>query len=336
MDCLYDNNAPHLWTHLPESVMPLETKHLRLLNAIVEEGGVSAASRKLHLTQPALSHQLRAAEEELGARLFDRVNKKMVLTTAGQRLYNLSRKVLAELTAAENELRKSDIAPAHLRISTECYTCYHWLPARLRLFQKDFPNVAVEIVVEATHRPLPALLAGHLDIAIVSDPPKHRRLDFHPLFDDDLVVVMHADHPLASKTWIRPEDFADQHFILYAIPREESTVLQQVLAPAGVTPQSISHVPLTEAVLEMVRAGLGIAVFARWAVAPLVATGELHAARLTRWGVRRSWFAAVRRNRFRPPYVEAFVSVLQKHPISQSVSAPRPAKLRNSALLHKV
>src|SRR5262249_14499820 len=192
----------------------------------------------------------------------------------------------------------------------------------------------VQIVVEATHHPLPALLDGQLDLAIVADPSKHRRLDFHPLFDDELVVIMHRDHPLASSKWIRPEDFADQHFLLYAIPPKESTVLQQVLAPSGVTPRKISHVPLSEAILEMVRANLGIAVFARWAVSPLVASGELRAVRLTRWGIRRSWFAAVRRNRQRLPHIDSFVRLLQKYPISQSFRARKPVQRRAATLLH--
>jgi LysR family transcriptional regulator for metE and metH len=316
--------------------MPLDAKHLRLLQAIVDEGGVSAAARKLHLTQPALSHQLHTAEEELGARLFDRINKKMVLTAAGRRLLDRSRSILQDLATAEKELRSTPAGPPPLRISTECYTCYHWLPARLQLFQEAFPGADVQIVVEATHHPLTALLAGQLDIGIVANPLRHKRLDFHPLFEDELVVILHPDHPLASSKFFRPEDFSDQHFLLYAIPPKESTVLQKVLVPAGVTPRKITHVPLTEAILEMVRAGIGIAVFARWAVAPLLATGELCAVRLTRWGVRRSWFAAVRRNRLRPPSVDAFVSLLQKHPISKSISARKPAQLRKNALLQKI
>jgi LysR family transcriptional regulator, regulator for metE and metH len=316
--------------------MPLDTKHLRLLHAIVEEGGVSAAAQKLHLTQPALSHQLRITEDELGIRLFDRINKKMVPTPAGRRLLDRSRPILQELDAAEKEVRSSPIQNEVLRISTECYTCYHWLPARLQLFQETFPQTQVQIVVEATRHPVPALLEGRLDLAIVADPPKHRRLNFHHLFDDELVVILHPEHPFAAAKFVRAEDFADQHFLLYDIPREESTVLQQILAPARVTPRKISHVPLTEAILEMVRANLGIAVFARWAVAHLLASGELRAVRLTRWGIRRSWFSAVRRNRQRPPHVDAFVALLQKYPITQSLRGRKSLQMRDATLLHRV
>jgi LysR family transcriptional regulator, regulator for metE and metH len=315
--------------------MSLDTKHLRLLQAIVDEGGVSAAARKLHLTQPALSHQLRAAENDLRTRLFDRINKKMILTAAGRRLLDRSRPILQELDAAEKELRSTPATLPPLRISTECYTCYHWLPTRLQLFQEKFPHAEVQIVVEATHHPLPALLDGQLDIGIVANPVKHKPLEYHPLFEDELVVILPCDHPFAHNKYFRAEDFSDQHFLLYAISPKDSTVYKKVLNPAGVTPRKVTHVPLTEAILEMVRANLGIAVFARWAVAPLLASGELSAVRLTRWGIRRNWHAAVRRNHQRPPHVDAFVALLQKYPISQSFRASKPAQLRAATLLHK-
>lgn len=317
--------------------MPIDTRHLRLLTAIVEEGSVTRAALRLHLTQPALSHQLHNAEEELGAPLFERINKKMVLTPAGERLLAVSRVVLEELRVAEEELRKSTAGgEGRLRISTECYTCYHWLPARLKLFHEIFPRVEVQIVAGVTHHPLPALLDGRLELAIVSDPKPNRRLEFQPLFEDELVAVMAPSHSLASRTWIRPEDFVGQHYIMYSIAREESTVFQQFLNPASVTPRQVSHVDLTEAILEMVRAGLGITVLARWAVAPLLASGELHAARLTRWGIRRKWCAALRRNGLRPAHIDSFVDLLQKHPISHDGYSRKGARRAAAQILCRI
>src|SRR5262249_11195102 len=156
---------------------------------------------QLHLTQSALSHQLREAEELLGVPLFHRLNKKMVLTEPGTKLLRSAGLVLHEMDRASEEIRR--IAGGQqgvLRIATQCNTCYHWLPSMLRLFQQQFPKVEVQIVVEATREPIEAVLDGRLDLAIaythISDP----RLASYSLFEDELIAVMPPDHPLAPRS----------------------------------------------------------------------------------------------------------------------------------------
>jgi LysR family transcriptional regulator for metE and metH len=92
----------------------------------------------------------------------------MILTAAGEKLLDCARSVLRTVREAQELVTAVEPeTQGTLRISTECYTCYHWLPARLKAFQASFPRVEVEIVVEATRRPIQALLAGKLDLAIV-------------------------------------------------------------------------------------------------------------------------------------------------------------------------
>jgi LysR family transcriptional regulator for metE and metH len=120
----------------------LEIRHLKLVTAIAETGSVTRAGNCLHLTQSALSHQLRDVEEQLGAPLFERKNRKMTLTAAGERLLHSARTVMAELERAQREIQKRGTAAQGLiRLSTQCYPVYHWLPARLKLFQRRFPLV---------------------------------------------------------------------------------------------------------------------------------------------------------------------------------------------------
>ena len=153
----------------------LETRHLKLVAAIAAEGSVTRAAQRLHLTQSALSHQLRDLEEHLGTPVFERLSKKMVLTPAGERLLRAAEQVLEELARTETEIQRAKSgAYETLRISTHCYTCYHWLPSRRALFERKFPNVEVRIVVEATPNPFEALLQGKLDLAIVHSPVQHR------------------------------------------------------------------------------------------------------------------------------------------------------------------
>jgi LysR family transcriptional regulator for metE and metH len=294
----------------------LEVRHLRLVQAIAEEGGVTRAGRRLHLTQSALSHQLRGAERHLGTRLFDRIGKRMVLTPAGERLLRSARAVLEELERTEEEIRRQgDGEGGVLRLTTQCNTVYHWLPSRLRLFHRTHPRVDLQVVAGATDDPLPSLLEGAIDLAIVFRLVRDPRLTVRPLFRDEVVVVMKPGHRLARKPFVEAGDFAPEHLILYSIPRQSNLVFREVLIPAGVSPARVTHIQLTEGIVELVKEGLGIGVLARWAVAPQLERGELVARRLTSGGRFRHWSAAYRRKPPAPPYLLDFVEVLARHPL---------------------
>jgi len=287
--------------------------HLKLVRAIVREGGITKAALRLHLTQPALSHQLKDAEERLGTRLFLRQGRRLVPTAAGERLVRAAEAVLSELGAAEEDLRGLGRGQEGLiRVSTECYTTYHWLPAALRDFEQRFPAVAVEIVVEATRRPLAALVEGRLDVAIVSRPSRNRDVACRKLFDDEMVVVLSPGHRLAAGRFVRPEEIARETLLLYAIPVEQSDLFQRVLIPAGISPARLVRVELTEAILELVRAGQGIAVLARWSVAPDLAAGRLVGRRLGPRGLRRSWYVATLKRHAGLPHLADFVGLIRR------------------------
>src|SRR2546427_7181013 len=105
---------------------------------------------------------------------------------------------LPQLSDVEEELRRlAGGRAAILRVSTECYTCYHWLPGVLQRFARRFPQVDVQIVAEATHHPVPALFDGRIDLAIVSNDDHDDRLAYVPLFSDELVALLRPDHPLS-------------------------------------------------------------------------------------------------------------------------------------------
>jgi LysR family transcriptional regulator for metE and metH len=294
----------------------LEVRHLKLVETVAKEGGLTKAASRLHVTQSALSHQLRDIEDKLGAPLFLRLNKKMLLTQAGERLLSSAPAVLEELKRVEEDIRQIALhREGLLRISTECYTCYHWLPAVLKPFSREFPRVEVRIVAEATRRPVEALLDGRLDLAITSVSARNQKLIFKPLFKDEMVVIVSPDHPLASRPYVNARDFASEHLLVYAVPKEELTIYQKVLVPAGVSPKHISRVELTEAIIEMVKAGLGIGVMARWAVRPHLEARTLRALPLTARGFHRRWSAAMIRHRAMPPYVSSFVELLASNSI---------------------
>ncbi|HKW33590.1 MAG TPA: LysR substrate-binding domain-containing protein [Candidatus Acidoferrum sp.] len=311
--------------------MNLEIRHLKLVAAIAETGSVTRAGNRLHLTQSALSHQLRDAEEQLGVALFERKGGKMVLTPAGERLLQTARTVLCELERAETEIQQNGArAKGLIRMSTQCHTVYHWLPPRLSFFQRQFPEVEVQLVIEATNNPFEALLEGKLDLAIVNEPIRNRRIRYSALFEDEVVIAVPTEHRLASKSCAAPEDFATETILLYP-PKEDSTLLMKILEPAGIRPRKVREVTLTEAIIEMVIGGLGIAALPKWTVAPQLASGALIGVPLKPPGCRWTWSVAQLRGNRTPEYVQEFISILEKRPLYAEFSPRMRGKKHGSA-----
>jgi len=297
----------------------LEIRHLKLLAAVADEGSVTEAGRRLHLTQSALSHQLRDAEEKLGAALFLRLGKKMLLTPAGEKLLDSARKVLDELRGVESHIEGlNGGARGVVRVSTECYTCYHWLPPVLKKFHSKFPQVEVDIVLEATARPVDALLEGRLDVAVISCPPRKKSIRLTPTCEDEMMIVMGPKHRLAASTYIQPRDLAGETVLCYP-PKEECTLWMKVLRPAGIVPERILGIPLTESIVDMASSGLGIAFLARWAIGSYLQAGKVVARPLSKNGFRRQWYAATLRNRPASPYLTEFVTLLARICAEESV-----------------
>jgi len=289
----------------------LEVRHLALVSEIAATGSVTRAAERLHLTQSALSHQLRDIESRLETPLFLRLGRRMALTPAGERVLASAHRVLGELARAEADVRALS-APGRgvLRLCTQCNTGYHWLPPLLETFHRTYPAVDVQIVVAATDRPVAALLEGQIDLAFLTDATDDARLVTRPVFKDELVAVVPPSHPFAARPYIVAADLADAHLLLYNLERRSSDIFRHVLMPAGVEPLRVSRVPLTEAILELVKAGQGVGVLARWAIEPAVRSGAVRAVRISRRGIFRPWHAATLRHRAEPTWQKEFVALM--------------------------
>jgi LysR family transcriptional regulator, regulator for metE and metH len=308
--------------------MDLEIRHLQLVAAVADVGSLTRAGDCLHLTQSALSHQLRDIESRLGAPLFLRIGKRLVLTPAGEHLLASAKDVLERLERTEEDIRRMGRERAGvLRLTTECYTCYHWLPPLLMQYRRQFPSVEVRIDVDATRHPIQSLLAGKIDLALVASEIDDRRVVTRPVFEDEMVLIASKRHRFAQQTHVKLSEMREETLFIYP-PREQSRILQDVLLPNGVPPARIEEVMLTEAIAELVKAGLGVAVLARWAVQPLVDAGSVVARPLTARGLHRVWRAAMPKDLAATDYVTAFIDLLQTHAPATPAMRPRAVARR--------
>jgi LysR family transcriptional regulator for metE and metH len=311
-------NPTHTTHRLP--TLEIEVRHLKLVLAIAEEGSLTSAGKRLFLTQSALSHQLSDLESRLRISLFSRQGRQLILTCAGRLFLESAREVVGKLYKTQCQISSmaSGEEQGSIRLSTECYTCYHWLPPVLKRYHKLYPKVDIEIDVAATSRPIEALLEGSIDIALAYSVPTAGKLTSRELFEDELVAVVSPLHPYATKPYLKATDFSTETVIAYSAPNEESLFFRTVLMPAGVRPAKVLNVQLTEAILELVRAGLGIGVLSRWAVQREIAAGHLRAVTVTRTGLVRNWRVVYRNEKHIPRYLTAFAGLLETGPIKTS------------------
>lgn len=294
----------------------LEVRHLQVIEAVQRLGSVTRAAASLHLTQPAVSHALREIDRRLGTAVVVSNGRGVKTTATGDRLARRARTILTSLLDAEDEARTlAGDEKSRLRLTTECYTCYHWLPRALAELRRRLPRLQLELVPDATRRPREALRAREVDVAIVNERVDDDDIDHVPLFSDEMVTLVPADHPFASRPYVTPEDFRDEHLVLHCDP-EDSSVYTNVLAPAGVTPARVSKLQLTEAVVETVKAGLGVTVMARWAVAPHLREGTLRAVPVTEAGLVRRWWAAVPSGAAKRPGVSELIDLIREGGLS--------------------
>ncbi|MEO9869680.1 LysR family transcriptional regulator [Ekhidna sp.] len=290
----------------------MEIRHLKLIREVAETKSLTKAKDSLFLSQSALSHQLKEIENQLGTQLFHRVNKQLILTNAGKMVLESAERILEDLERTELSIKKYvSGSTGTLRLATQCYTCYHWLPSLMTDFKKEFPNVEIEIFHNNAADVEDQILDGNIDLAIIYDSSDRANISYHDLFRDEMYALVPLDHPWTKKPYVVAEDFEDQNVIIHSYPLESVTLFSQVLAPAGIKPKKIMQVQVTEAVLEMVRAGMGINVMAKWIIEPYLKDESLALVPVTKRGIHRTWQAITMEDEHSPQYLQNFVQHLR-------------------------
>ena len=294
--------------------MFMDIRHFKLVKMVSEEGSLTKAAEKLHLSQSALSHQLRDLEQELSVSVFNRVNKKLILTQAGKLLLDTSHDVLNEIGSLKRRISEiSEGERGTIRLSTECYTCYHWLPNIIKEFKKEYPNVQVEIKTDDDHSTVSKLLNGELDIVLIHHEPEDPNISLNKILDDELVTIFCPEHSFAQKDVILPSDFKDQTLITHSKDFDSSTLNQKLLKRYNIIPANIIYVQLTGAALEMVKANLGITVMPRWIISSFLGNGQLQHLSLTKNKLIRKWNIATLKDPLRPAYIDQFIKIMSSH-----------------------
>ncbi|MFA0086407.1 transcriptional regulator [Vibrio sp. 10N.286.49.C2] len=290
----------------------VELKHLKTLTTLRDTGSLTATATSLHLTQSALSHQLKELETRIGAPLFIRKTRPVRFTSEGDILLKLANEILPRIAQAEGELAglREDVN-GRLHMAIDCHSCFQWLMPALKEYQLSWPHVELDFSSGFGFEPQPALVAGELDLVITSDIQPRSEVHYEPLFDFEMRLVTSISHPLAEKDQISPSDIADQTLLTYPVQKQRLDVVKHFLIPAGVEPQKWKQADNTLMLIQMVSAGLGVAALPNWAVNEFSRQGLVTSKPLGD-GLWRRLYAAVRHSEKDKHYLQAFFTTARQ------------------------
>ncbi|GAA3646471.1 LysR family transcriptional regulator [Flavivirga jejuensis] len=287
----------------------MEIKYFRLIKTIAEEGSIANSAEKLFLTQSALSHQLRELEERLGFKVFIRTRNKWELTDEGLELYKLGNTILESIEKGfQNieQLRTGSVGT--IKVSTECYSFYQGLSAFIQKMGLLYPDINVDLILEATHQPIPKILSNEIDIAIITSKPENETLSSIEIYEDEIFAIIHKENTLNKTDFLDANDFSNIHLIIHSFPLETVSVYDQFLKPNKITPLKISAIPLTEVALEMVDANMGITCMPKWALKSFKLSDDLIFKRIGRNGLKRTHHLVFRKSDKSKKYINDFIS----------------------------
>ncbi len=293
--------------------MNIELKHLRLILSIHQTGSVLKAAEQLHMTQSAASHQLRYIREQTGIELFIPETRPLKLSSAGLELADAATRILPEVDKLKS--RVIDLQSGQtgrLFLAIECHACFEWLFPVLTLFRDHHSNVDIDIKPGLAFTAIKALQNEEVDLVISADPEQLEDIEFYELFTYQPTFIASKYHALADKPFIEAHDFANQHIITYPVPKERIDLFSQLLIPNQIEPKDVRQVDLTSVILLLVGANKGVSVLPDWVLKNTAETSQIIQRPLTKHGIHRKLYAAVRKRDSAKLYVETFLSLSKK------------------------
>lgn len=286
----------------------MDLKHFRLIKAIAEEGSIANSSNKLFLTPSAISHQLRDLEEQLGFKVFFRTRNKWVLTEEGQELHQLSVDLLNKIDKGFdriNLIQKGVMG--NIKIETECYSFYMGLPSFIQKMAILYPQIDVDLVIDAAHQPVPKLLSNDIDFAIVTSKPSSPLLSSISLPEDEVYCMMCKGNSLAEKDYLEANDFTAVHLIIHSYPLESVAVFKHFLTPNKTSPKKTTAIPFLSVALEMIEANMGVMCLPKWALSAFKLSDELVYKKISKNGMKRRQYLVYRTEDKAKKYIHDFI-----------------------------
>lgn len=288
------------------SQLHLSLRQLRVFETVARHGSYTRAAEELHLSQPAVSLQIRQLEDEIGLPLFERLGRQMVLTEAGHEVLHYTQVInqaLREMREVIEGLKGLNRGSLHLAAAS---TVNYFAPRLLAVFQQRHPGINLRLEVTNRETLVRLLEDNAVDLALMGVPPKEVDVEAEPFMENPLVVIAPPDHPLVAERQIPLQRLAEETFVM----REEGSGTRQAMerffGERGIRIRHGMQMTRNEAVKQAVRSGLGLSVVSLHTIELELETGRLVVLDVEGFPDRRQWYLVYRRGKRLSPAARAF------------------------------
>lgn len=292
---------------------------LRIFVTVVEHKNFSRAAEELYLSHPDVSLQIQSLEEELGTKLVNSSSNHWELTQAGEIYYGYAKQILLLQDKAKQEIKQlSNVVAGDLKVGASYTIGEYILPFVVAEFAAQYPKVEIETSIANTEEIIEAVRTHHLDIALVEGEVTHSDLEIHPIMEDEIILVVPNQHPLARLPIATSEHLQDQIWILRESGSGTRAFSDKLFKEWGIKVRKSYIFGSGQAVKQAVTAGLGIALVSRWIVRKELNAKELKSIRIKGKRLTRSFYLIGPKHQATSEAMEVFteqlVTLLDKGP----------------------
>ena len=304
---------------------PLDSRQLRAFASLARTGSFTLAAKELYLSQSAVSHSMKALEQDVGCRLLDRLGKKVLLTQAGEQLLHHAQKILSEMSQARESLRQlGKWGRARLRVGASTTACQYILPAVLREFKESFPQCLINVEPGDTPEAIALLRENRIDLALALQPKNEEKMEFVPLFTDELVFLMSPVHPWAAAGRVTREEIPRQYYVLYNKNSYTFRMVEEYFHADDMVLNTVMEFGSMAAIKELVKLSVGVSILAPWIAQKELRDKLLVSLPLGRRKLRRAWGILHWKGRRLSLAEETFVGLCRKvtEELAQKAATP--------------
>lgn len=284
---------------------------LKTFVTVVEHKNFSHAAEELYLSHPNVSLQIQSLEEELGTKLVNSSSNHLELTPSGEIYYGYAKQILLLQAKAKQDIKQlSNVVTGTLKIGASYTIGEYILPFVVADFAAQYPKVEIESSIANTEEIIQAVRANHYDIALVEGEVSHSDIVVRPLMEDELILVVPNQHPLARLPIVTSEHLQDQVWILRESGSGTRAFSDKLIKEWGINVRKTYIFGSGQAVKQAVTAGLGIALVSRWIVRKELNAKELKSIRIKGKRLTRSFYSIASKDHETSEALEVFMEQL--------------------------